>query len=164
LLSNWSTCTAILRRGDSLARRRADLPDAVGRCNLNAAVDPRLESAWFRVMSYQVISWFQSFAYQIQLASLRRATSARSPRAPRRIWGTQTAPLIGRCAALRTYYWTWRSISATWRSGRRRGWRSSNQTRAGDAWRTTRNPSGAWRQGVTDWTDSPKRPLAPHFI
>jgi hypothetical protein len=30
-------------RGDSLAGRRAVVPDAVGRCTLNAAVDPQLE-------------------------------------------------------------------------------------------------------------------------
>jgi hypothetical protein len=38
----------------------------VGLCTLNE-LDPQLESAWFQVISYQVISWFQSLPFKFNL-------------------------------------------------------------------------------------------------
>jgi hypothetical protein len=40
--------------------------DEVGRCTLHS-VDPQLESAWFQVISCQVISWFQSLPFKFNL-------------------------------------------------------------------------------------------------
>jgi hypothetical protein len=42
------------------------MPGAVRLCTLHP-VDPELESAWFQVISYQVISWFQNVPFKLNL-------------------------------------------------------------------------------------------------
>jgi hypothetical protein len=39
----------------------------VGRCKLNAVVDPQLESAWFQPLTYEVKTWFQNVPFKCNL-------------------------------------------------------------------------------------------------